>query len=257
MGKIISFYSFCRKAGKSDLAVNITALLGKEGRRVCLVDADLTAPNLHTLIGLDEKNISFRLNDYLAGRCSIEQTLHDVTPLMGEDIGGKVHLIPSSTRIADISRLLCEGCEMDLLSEGFRRLHESLELDAVIVDTHAGLNEETLLSFALTDVLAIVVHPGRRQDCHSCQGTAVTVDIVRKLDEPPHIVLILNNIPEHDDFDELKKRVERAYACEVAVMLPQSPEMAESGIFVLSHPDHPLTAMLRQLAQRLINPTNG
>ncbi len=48
--------------------------------------------------------------------------------------------------------------------------------------------------------------------------------------------------------------MEQAYGCEVAAVLPHSDEMmnlASEGIFCLRYPDHPLTALFRQVAGRL------
>ena len=123
-------------------------------------------------------------------------------------------------------------------------------MDVLMVDTHAGLNEETLLSIALSDALAIIL----RTDRQDYQGTGIMVDVARKLDVPC-IVLIVNEVPSVFDWAEVKSRVEQTYGCEVAAVLPYSDEMmalASAGIFALRYPDHPLTATLRQVAARLV-----
>ena len=48
------------------------------------------------------------------------------------------------------------------------------------MDTHPGLNEETLLSISISDVLILILRP----DSQDYQGTAVTVDVSRKLQVP-------------------------------------------------------------------------
>jgi MinD-like ATPase involved in chromosome partitioning or flagellar assembly len=57
------------------------------------------------------------------------------------------------------------------------------------------------------------------------------------------------------DAGAIAARVEQAYGCPVAAVLPHSDEMmnlASAGIFVLRYPDHPLTALYQQVAARLI-----
>jgi MinD-like ATPase involved in chromosome partitioning or flagellar assembly len=144
---------------------------------------------------------------------------------------------------------LREGYDVGMLNEGFRTLIEDLNLDILIIDTHPGLNEETLLSIAISDELVILLRP----DSQDYQGTSVTVEVARKLDVP-RMTLIVNKTPEAFNADEVKLRVEQAYNCEVAAVLPHSDEMmvlASSGIFALHFPDHPVTASLKKVAARL------
>jgi MinD-like ATPase involved in chromosome partitioning or flagellar assembly len=119
-----------------------------------------------------------------------------------------------------------------------------------MIDTHPGLNEETLLSIAISDALAIILRP----DQQDYQGTGVTVEVARKLDVP-RLVLIVNKVPAVFDVADVKSRVEQTYHCDVAAVLPHSDEMmalASGGIFVLRHPDHPITAALKQVAAMLV-----
>jgi len=69
------------------------------------------------------------------------------------------------------------------------------------------------------------------------------------------MVLVVNKTPSAFDFDEVKRRVESAYNCEVAAVLPHADEMmtlASGGIFVVRYPDHPITAKYKQVAERLL-----
>ncbi len=180
MARIIALQSFRRGTGKSLLTVNIGVLQAMAGRRVGLVDADFSAPALHLLCEFDETPEVRTLNDYLLGRCDIEQTAHDITPLLGGDASGRLFLMPASTSLNEISRMLRKGYDLRLLDEGFQTLIEQLALDILIVDTHAGLHEEALTLMALVDVLALVL----RHDQQDYQGTAVMVEVGRRLDVP-------------------------------------------------------------------------
>jgi MinD-like ATPase involved in chromosome partitioning or flagellar assembly len=250
MAKIISIHSFRRGTGKSNMTANFTALLAAEGRRVGVIDTDIQSPSLHILFGLEEREMEHSLNDYLWGKCDIEQTVHDVTPRLDADIKGQVFLIPSSTQVSQITRVLREGYDVNLLNEGFHELVKKLELDMLMVDTHAGLNEETLLSIAISDALGIILRP----DQQDYQGTGVMVEVARKLDVP-RMVLIVNEVPSVFDLAEVRSRVEQIYGCEVAAVLPYSDDMmalASAGIFALRYPDHPMTATLKQVAAKLV-----
>jgi MinD-like ATPase involved in chromosome partitioning or flagellar assembly len=250
MARIIPIHSFRRGTGKSNVIANVAALLAVEGWRVGVVDTDVQSPGLHILFGLDEEKVIHSLNDYLWGKCDIKQTAHDVTSRLGMDIKGRVFLIPASTEVSEIARVLRQGYDVGLLGDGFRKLVEGLGLDVLLVDTHAGLSEETFLSIAISDALGIIMHPDRQD----YQGTAIMLEVARKLDVP-HIVLIVNEAPSVFDLAEVKSRVEQSYHCEVAAVLPYSDEMmvlASADIFALRYPNHPITATLKQLAARLV-----
>jgi MinD-like ATPase involved in chromosome partitioning or flagellar assembly len=246
MPRIISVHSYRGGTGKSNTTANIAALLAGEGYRIGVVDTDIQSPGIHILFGLDEAEISRSLNDYLWGTCQIKETAHDVTPRLGGESAGKVFLVPSSMKAGDIARVLREGYDVGMLRDGFHELIEALKLDVLMIDTHPGLNEETLLSIAISDALAIVLRP----DQQDYQGTSVTVEVARKLDVP-RLVLVVNKVPAGFDIADVKTRVEQTYNCEVAAVLPHSEEMmalGSAGIFVRRYPDHPITAALKQVA---------
>jgi septum site-determining protein MinD len=68
-------------------------------------------------------------------------------------------------------------------------------------------------------------------------------------------MLIVNKVPAVFAGSEVKGRVERAYQADVVAVLPHSEEMmtlASAGVFVTRYPDHPITASLDQVAERLL-----
>ena len=258
MSKIISVHSFRGGTGKSNTTANLATLLAAEGKRVGVIDTDIQSPGIHILFGLHEDEMKYSLNDYIWGRCDIQKTAYDVTGHLNHTIKGqvivipkgKVYLVPSSIKAGDIARVLREGYDVGLLNDGFHRLVEELKLDVLMIDTHPGLNEETLLSLAISDALAIIMRP----DQQDYQGTGVTVEVARKLDVP-RMVLVVNKVPSIFDFAEVKRNVESIYNCPVAAVLPHSEEMmqlASAGVFVLSYPDHPITKSLKNVMNMLM-----
>jgi MinD-like ATPase involved in chromosome partitioning or flagellar assembly len=218
--------------------------------RIGVVDTDIQSPGIHVLFGLNEETMSRSLNDYLWGKCNIEDAAMNVTSALKTPVSGQIFLIPSSVKAGEIARVLREGYDVGLLNDGFQRLIRTLKLDVLLIDTHPGMNEETLLSIAISDALAIILRP----DQQDYQGTGVTVDVARKL-EVPRLVLIINKVPQSFDLDRVRKQVELAYGAQVAAVLPHSDEMmvlASAGIFVQQFPDHPVTLSLRQAAELLM-----
>ncbi|MFN8458242.1 MAG: MinD/ParA family protein [Anaerolineae bacterium] len=250
MSKIISIHSFRGGTGKSNLAANMATLLAQTGQRVGVIDTDIQSPGIHVLFGLMGGAVDHSLNDYLWGRCTIGQAAHDVTASLGGNISGQLYLIPSSIQADEIVNVLREGYDVSKLTQGFRNLIKDLNLDILIIDTHPGLNEETLFSIAISHVLAIVMRP----DQQDYEGTGVTVEVARSLDVP-RMLMVVNKVPPAFDTAQVRTRVEQTFNCEVTAVLPHSEEMmnlASTGIFVLRHPNHPFTAMLKEVATKLV-----
>lgn len=246
MAKIVSVHSFRGGTGKSNVTANLAVCVAAAGHRVGIVDTDIQSPGIHVIFGLDEAKVNRSLNDYLYDRCGIGETAYEVTPPAVAGTGGRIYLIPSSLKPGDIARVLREGYNVNRLTDGFQELIRYLKLDYLFIDTHPGLNEETLLCMALSDVLVLILRPDRQD----FQGTAVTVEVARKLNVQ-RLLVVVNKVLPAVDSARLRREVETAYRAEVAAVLPLAEEMillGSSSVFVLAQPHHPLSGILRQLA---------
>ncbi|MBD2775170.1 MinD/ParA family ATP-binding protein [Iningainema tapete] len=252
MSKIISVHSFRGGTGKSNMTANLAACVAGFGHRVGIVDTDIQSPGIHVLFGFDEQVMERSLNDYLWGRCKIEDTAYDVSFALKNAVrkDTAIYLIPSALKTEEITRVLREGYDVGLLNEGFQELIEKLNLEYLFIDTHPGLNEETLLSITISDSLIVVLRPDRQD----FQGTAVTVDVARQL-EIPQMLLVVNKVLPDFDLDALRRQVEMAYNTKVAGILPLAEEMvqlASSDIFCLRYPNHPFSQGVVAIAKQII-----
>lgn len=255
MPKIISTHSFRGGTGKSNTTANLAVLTARRGFRVGMVDTDIQSPGIHVLFRMSEDQMPKSLNDYLWGKCRIEEVAYDVTErAIGHVMDGeerpRLFLIPSSLKTGEIARILREGYDVARLNDGLQDLLKRLKLDYLFIDTHPGVNEETLLSIAVSDILALIVRP----DQQDFQGTAVAVELARKL-EVPEMFIVVNKTPSGMDPDALKQRVEAMYSADVAAVLPLSLEMAHTAsgeIFANRYPTHPLTRGLEDVVQRIV-----
>ncbi len=254
MATIVSVHSYRGGTGKSNLTANLASNVAQLGKRVAVVDTDIQSPGLHVLFGMDGQTTGLTLNDYLYGRCRIEQAAHDVTATLGPAAaqGGKLYLVPSSIKVGEITRVLREGYEVNLLTDGFRTLIKTFQLDYLFIDTHPGLNEETLLSIIISDILVLILRP----DQQDFQGTAVTVEVARKLNLK-RLVLVVNEVLPKLDFASLRQQVQATFTAPVAGILPVSEEMIElgsAGIFSFVYPDHEYSRRVREVAAQIVNP---
>ena len=252
MTTVISVHSFRGGTGKSNTTANVGAQLAAGGARVAIVDTDIQSPGVHVLFGFDDA-LDPTLNDYLWGKTTIAAAAHDVTERVSRlhpvAEGGALFLVPSSIKASDIARVLREGYDVGTLNDGFRDLAKDLALDYLLIDTHPGLNEETLLSITISDVLLLILRP----DKQDFQGTAVTVDVARRLDVP-ELLLVLNKVPSGVDLDDLRAQMDAAYGAETAAMLPLSEQVVQNAsgdLFSLTEPDHPWYEQIRLIVTRL------
>ena len=257
MSKIVSIHSFRGGTGKSNITANLAAWVASNGHRVGIVDTDIQSPGIHVLFGFDAQRWGYSLNDYLWGKCPIEDTAYDVSNILQTTAQSnrKMYLIPSSIKTGDIAKILHEGFDFYLLQNGFQALIETLNLDYLFIDTHPGLNEETLLSLTLSDILAVILRPDRQD----FQGTALTVEIARKL-EVPDMFLIFTKVLPNLDLNDLKQEAEKNYRISVAEILLYAEEileLASNDIFCIHHPNHAFSTGIANIAKRILSYKNN
>lgn len=250
MPKIVSVHSFRGGTGKSNTSANLAGLLAGTGRRVAVVDTDVQSPGIHVLFGYDRDPPSPTINSYLYGKASIVDVAHDVSGVLPGVAPGSMWLVPASMDVNEIAKVLRTGYDVELLHEGFGALIKGLELDVLVIDTHPGINEETLLSITVSDSVVLLLRP----DKQDYQGAAVTVDIARRL-EVPELLIVVNKVPASIDLASAAEQVATAYGVEVAGVLPLSEDVAANAsgsLFAVEHPDHPWSAALHGVAARLL-----
>ena len=148
-----------------------------------------------------------------------------------------------------IAKILREGYEVERLNDAIFDLVEDLKLDYVVIDTHPGINEETLLSTAISDALVMVMRP----DSQDYLGTAVAIEVAERLDVP-QINLVVNKLPDCFEPDSVKQRVNDSFNYTPTAILPLSADLlnlASGGLAVLECPDHTWTQSVKDLASLL------
>ena len=142
MGKLIVISSGKGGVGKTTTSVNLATALSKHGRNVILVDGNLTTPNVGLHLGLTKFPIT--LNDVLRGEATLKDSVY-LHPL-----GFK--LVPGSLSIRSFS---------EINSRKLKKLFDDLKdmCDYVIVDSAAGLGNESISVLKNADEIIIVTNP--------------------------------------------------------------------------------------------------
>lgn len=142
MGKLIVVSSGKGGVGKTTTSVNLAASLTKQGKNVILVDGNLTTPNIGLHLGLTKFPVT--LNDVLKGEANLIDAVY-IHPL-----GFK--LLPGSLSIRSFS---------EINSRKLKKLFEDLRemCDFVIVDSAAGLGNESISVLKNADEILVVTNP--------------------------------------------------------------------------------------------------
>lgn len=139
--RVLTLGSARSGTGKSFVAANLGVALARRGVRVCLVDLDLTASDLHLLLGLFRPERG--LLELLRGEArSLEEIMHPV----GD--GGRLWLVPGA---GETVRAL-QPEEIEGLCEDIREL----PVDVAIVDLAAGTGQLPLDFFTAADEAWVV-----------------------------------------------------------------------------------------------------
>ena len=248
MTRSIAVHSYKGGTGKSTITANVAVALALKGRRVGVVDMDLEGPGLHVFFDIDPSELRFTINDVLAGVAAPEAA----TVRLGEklDLGvGEIYYSPASVKVSEILRTLKTGFEVDMFHNAIKRLQERFGLHYLLIDTHPGIEHDTLLALGVCDHQLLV----SRIDQQDIFGTGVMIEVSSTFEKPVH--LVLNMIPPRVREAEVLKfaRVMCAhFTVNMAGWLPFSEDVIASlsrSVFTMKLPKHPMTTRFRQIAE--------
>jgi flagellar biosynthesis protein FlhG len=129
--------------GKSTIAANLALAIGRLGHRVTLVDADLGAANLHTMLGVTRPALG--LADFFDQKVSLEETCISVSVPTVSLIAGTSRPGAANLSAVDKGRLL----------RGLARL----DTDCIVIDVGAGTSFNVVDLVAVADIKLFVVTP--------------------------------------------------------------------------------------------------
>ncbi len=250
MTRSIALHSYKGGTGKTTLTANIAVALALKGRRVGIMDMDLEGPGLHVFFDVDPSQVRFTMNDVLAGVASPEAATIRLSEKMGFN-HGEIYYCPASIRVAEIMRTLKTGYEVDMFENAVKRLQERFGLHYLLIDTHPGIQHDTLLALSVCDHQVLV----SRIDQQDIFGTGVMIEVSTTFEKPVH--LILNLIPPHVREAEVSKfarTLSAHFAVDMAGWVPFSEDVLGSlsrSVLTLKSPNNPISARFRALAERV------
>ena len=240
----IVVHSFRHGVGRSTIVANFSYLLAAEGRRTAVIDTDVISPALHTVFGVSESYFKHTLDDFLDEQYPLSQAAYALSGTTGN-----LFLIPVKPGPIMNAHPLAPR-HFKRLNDGCIQLEQTLQLQALLIDTSPGLDRESLSALTLPHVFIVILRHDRR-DYH---GTAELVNLMRQLNVS-RVALVINEVPASLDFAELKTDLEKRYNVDVLAILPHQQELMaleNRDIFARRYPTHLFTNALRNAISQLI-----
>lgn len=205
MGKLIVVSSGKGGVGKTTTSVNLASALSKYGKNVILVDGNLTTPNVGLHLGLTKFPIT--LNDVLKGEASLADSVY-IHPL-----GFK--LVPGSLSIRSFS---------EINSRKLGKIFEDLKdmCDFVIVDSAAGLGNESISVLKNADEIIIVTNP----ELPAVTDAFKVVTLAKEIGIPVKGV-VLNKV-RRDNFDLGFRAIESLLETPITSVIPEDKHMRKA-----------------------------
>jgi len=234
--------------GKTNLVTNLAVLMAKMGRRVMLLDGDLSLANVDLLLGLAPR---YNLYDVVAGHKQLEEIV-----LNGPS---GIRIIPASSGIEEMANL-----------DDYRRevLVRSLEIaasdrDVLLIDTGSGIHRQNLRLAQLADEILVITTP--EPTAFSDAYATIKVLTQRRLAKPPRVVI--NMARTETEAHRVANRISRVsrqflgFEPELYGAIPND-ELVPKAVkaqkpFVDLYDNAPATAAVRDLARRLLDPSMG
>ncbi len=231
MTKFLGIMSAKGGVGKTTTALNLAASMSCFNPRVILIDGNFSTPHIGLHLGLI-KNIN-SLQTALIGN----KSLLDVT---------YQHISGLKFILGDIS------FNRDIDSKNFVRLIRNLNglFDYVLIDSSAGLNNETLNVIESIDKAIIVVNP----DILSCTEGLRLIKLLENRGK--EILGIVLNKVNKDKHEISLKDIEIMLGKQILLEVPEDKifkkALSESKILTHSYPNHKITEKYNKLAALLV-----
>ncbi len=148
MGKIISIFNQKGGVGKTTSSINLSAGVGKLGKRVLLIDLDPQG-NSTSGLGVEKNEVDSQIYDILALDLPIEKAIHETS-------AENVYIIPSNSQLAGLEiELAREGDWETLLRDKLSSIKD--DFDFIFIDCPPSLGILSVLGLIASDSVIIPI----------------------------------------------------------------------------------------------------
>lgn len=166
MGKIISIFNQKGGVGKTTTAINLSAGLGKLGKKVMLIDIDPQG-NSTSGLGIDKNDGQPIIYDVIVNKVDIRDSIRDTT-------AENVKIIPSNNQLAGLEiELAREGSWEKVLKERLDVIKE--DFDYIFVDCPPSLGILSVIGLVASDSVIIPI----QCEYYALEGVSQLFDTIK------------------------------------------------------------------------------
>lgn len=218
--------------GKTTISANLSIALAEFGKKVTVLDADIEMANLEYHFGITAHT---SLLDVLKERASLQDAIY--TPYEGLDLW----VVPAGIELTKL-----KGINPDTLSDVIEYLTDSSHTDILIVDSPAGLNQNTVVAISACQNTLLVVNP----EIPSLSDALKTRVVAEKLGSA--ILGVVVNRTSRTKEELAPEEIETILEKKVMAVIPEEPRMkacVNYGIpLIKAYPDSPAAHAFKKLA---------
>lgn len=194
--KIVSFYSFKGGVGRTTLMVLSAINLVRRGKRVVLVDFDLEAPGVSSLLS-DDNLSSYGVADFLIeasiykndpSKLDIDDYIYSIknSTLIGGQ-GGELYVVPAFGSTCQNGTYTEKLMRLDLNMPGYYedktpidilldKISKSFEPDYIFIDARSGIHQVGGITISRYSNMAVLCFYGNKQNVDGMKAVIPAID---------------------------------------------------------------------------------
>lgn len=239
--RIIAVASGKGGVGKTTLSANLAVTLRTLGKRVVIIDCNLTTSHLGLLFGINSYPVSF--NDFLKGKLGLNDVLY--THYSG------LHIIPASLNLEDMTGITAKP---DYLKQTMRGVFATY--DFVILDSAPGVGNEALLALLAADEVLFVSTP----TIPALVDVVKTKDFLTRLHRRRSAIGIVVNRVKGKNHEMSADEIRHFTDLPVVGVVPEDENVIKSEnrreLIATSSPGSPASRAIYRIATRMAGVTN-
>jgi len=233
MNKIIVITSGKGGVGKTTTAINLGAAMNYFGKDVLIIDGNLSTPNIG--IHLNSPEVPINLNHVLLGKADPREAVYE------HESGLKV--MPSSLSIKELKKVRPE--RISNFKKDFRNMS-----DYIIVDSAAGLGDETMATMELADELIIITNA----EMPAITDALKTIKLAEQMKKPVMGVIVTR--VRKDNIEMTPETVKDMLETPILGMIPEDMNIKRSlnqkDAIIHTHPYSNASKAYKEIAARIV-----
>lgn len=239
--RVISITSGKGGVGKTTIVANTALQLGREGKRVLVLDGDLGMANVDIMFNVRPKRT---IHDVVSGGARVADILVDVAP--------NVTLIAGGSGVFDLQNL--SVFEKQIILDQVGELGPMF--DIMLIDTAPGIDDNVLYLNSAAQEICVVVTP----DPASVADAYALIKVLNQRYRENRFSVVCNQVKDEADgkrlFEKLNTVAHRFLyvSLDYRVSIPNDPNLRQATraqqLVTLAFPDTTASNGMRKLAQK-------